>query len=210
VTLAEPLAVLPTKLTEQLPADTVHVVALNEPPIVVDSVKVTVPPVGVIAVPAVEVSVTVAVQVEDWSTTTAAHETVVAEVRGLTVIEKGALVLPAWPGEGVVSPPYVPVTVAVPLAVLPRKVTEQLAPVGVIAVKPQLVALNEPPVAPAENVKVTVPVGVLVGVVVSATVAVHVEVWSTIIGLAQETVVVVISRPMLTVMLAARLAGLAL
>ena len=35
----------------------------------------------------------------------------------------------------------------------------------------QVVVLNEPPVVPAVNVKVTVPVGVLAGVVVSATVA---------------------------------------
>jgi hypothetical protein len=46
-------------------------------------------------------------------------------------------------------------------------VTEQLPAESV-----QVVALNEPPVVPAVNVKVTVPVGMFVDVVVSVTVAV--------------------------------------
>ena len=66
-----------------------------------------------------------------------------------------------------------PATVAVPTAV-PVKVTEQLP-----AVNPQLRALSEPPVVPADNVNVTVPVGVI-GVPaaeVSVTVAVQVDAW---------------------------------
>jgi Na+/H+ antiporter NhaA len=60
--------------------------------------KVTLP-VGVITVPAVEVSVTVAVQLVPWFTTTEAgvHDTLVDVVRGLTVTGKGAIVaLAAW------------------------------------------------------------------------------------------------------------------
>lgn len=66
-----------------------------------------------------------------------------------------------------VSPPYAPVTVAVP-ADEPVNVTEHVP-----AVNEQLVDPSEP--APVE-VKVTVPIGVVpVPVDVSATVAVHVE-----------------------------------
>ncbi len=64
--------------------------------------KVTLP-VGVITAPAVEVSLTVAVQLVAWFTTTDAgvHDTLVEVVRGLTVTGKGATVaLAAW----VVSP----------------------------------------------------------------------------------------------------------
>src|SRR2546425_1091389 len=61
-----------------------------------------------------------------------------------------------------------PKTVAVPVAV-PVKVTEQLP-----ADKMQLAALNDPPVVPADRVKVTVPVGVIAvpAAVSSVTVAV--------------------------------------
>ncbi len=64
-------------------------------------------------------------------------------------------------------------TVAEPTAV-PVKVTVQLP-----AVNPQLAALNEPPVVPAVNVKVTVPVGVIAvpAAEVSVTVAVQTEPW---------------------------------
>ena len=62
-------------------------------------------------------------------------------------------------------------TVAVPAPVLPWKVTAQLPDT-----RGQLAALRTPPVVPADNVKVTVPVGVREGVVVSETVAVQVEV----------------------------------
>jgi hypothetical protein len=97
------------------------------------------------------------------------------------------------------------VTVAVPVAV-PVKVTEQLP-----AVNPQLAALNDPPVVPADSVKVTVPVGVLAGVVVSVTVTVQVDTWliTTVPGL-QTTAVVVGCAPRPTMMLAGGLAGLAL
>ncbi len=56
-------------------------------------------------------------------------------------------------------------------AVVPVNVTEQLP-----ADKVQPLALNEPPVVPAANVKVTVPVGLFDAVVVSVTVAVTVAV----------------------------------
>ncbi len=90
MTVALPAAV-PVKLTVQLPPVRVQFAALNEP-VPVD-VKVTVP-VGVIGVPAVEVSVTVAVQVDAWLITTGvAQETAVAEVLTVTVIIAAALVL---------------------------------------------------------------------------------------------------------------------
>jgi hypothetical protein len=87
-TVAVPVAVLPTKFTEQLPAVSIQLAALNEPPVVpADSVKVTAP-VGVIAVPVVDVSVTVAVHTEVWSTTIVLglQSTAIAEVRTVTVI----------------------------------------------------------------------------------------------------------------------------
>jgi len=80
-----------------------------------------------------------------------------------------------------VSPPYVPVTVAVPMAV-PVKVTVQLPDERL-----QLDPLNEPvPV----DVKVTAPDGVVPEPVsVSATVTVQVEARLTETGLVQVTVV---------------------
>ena len=78
-------------------------------------------------------------------------------------------------------------TVAVPVAV-PVKVTEQLPDV-----RPQLAALREPPVVPADNVKVTVPVGVFDGVVMSETAAVQVDAWLITTGLLQLTAVDVLS-----------------
>ena len=54
-------AAVAVKVTEQLPVDNVQLVGLNEPPVKVNA-NVTVP-VGVIAVPAAEVSVTVALTV---------------------------------------------------------------------------------------------------------------------------------------------------
>ncbi len=59
------------------------------------SEKPTVPP-GESAEPEVELSVTVAVQVEDWLTTTGVvQETVVVVLRGLTVIPEALLELSA-------------------------------------------------------------------------------------------------------------------
>ena len=65
------------------------------------------------------------------------------------------------------------------------KITEQLPDI-----KMQLGALNEPPVVPAVNMKLTVPVGVLAGVVVSATVTVQVlvPVGTIVLGLQTTTV----------------------
>ena len=86
-TVAVPVAV-PVNVTEQLPAVSPQLRALRLPPVVpADRVKVTVP-VGVIAVPAAEVSVTVAVHTEPWLMTTVAgaHTTAIAEVRTVTVI----------------------------------------------------------------------------------------------------------------------------
>jgi len=99
-----------------------------------------------------------------------------------------------------------PITVAVPEAV-PVKVTEQLP-----ADNAQLEALREPPVVPADNVKVTEPVGVLDVTFRSVTVAIQVEPWlmTTVPGLQTTTVDVVSLRAGLTVIVAAGLAGLAL
>jgi hypothetical protein len=66
----------------------------------------------------------------------------------------------------VVSPPYEAVIEPEPAAV-PVNMTEQLPAESV-----QVVALNEPPVVPAVNVKVTIPVGTFDAVVESTTVAV--------------------------------------
>ena len=82
-----PVAV-PVNVTLQLPAVRPQLRALRDPPVVpADRVKVTVP-VGVIAVPAAELSVTVAVHTEPWLMTTVAgaQTTAIAEVRTVTVI----------------------------------------------------------------------------------------------------------------------------
>src|SRR6266436_8640822 len=78
----------------------------------------------------------------------------------VTVTVAAELVLPLC----VVSPPYETVIDPDP-ADVPMNVTEQLSAVSV-----QVVVLNEPPVVPAVNVNVTVPVGVFPGAVVSLTV----------------------------------------
>ncbi len=81
-------------------------------------------------------------------------------------------------------------TVAVPVAVLPWKVTEQLPAANV-----QLAALKTPPVVPADNVKATEPVGVIVVLTsVSVTVAVHDEVWSTTTLFGLQITVVEVDR----------------
>ncbi len=64
------------------------------------------------------------------------------------------------------SPPYEALIEPEP-AVVPVNMTEQMP-----AESMQVLGLSEPPVVPALNVKVTVPLGVLVDVVVSVTVAV--------------------------------------
>jgi len=69
-------AAVPVKVTEQAPADRVQLGALSEPAPV--DVKVTVP-VGVIAV-LTSVSVTVALHVEAWLTTTGLVHVTIVEV----------------------------------------------------------------------------------------------------------------------------------
>ena len=113
---------------------------------------------------------TVAVHDEAWFTITGLEQITVVEVaRRFTVILAVALVLPVWDE----SPPYVPVTSALPLAV-GVNATEQLLDDRV-----QIVAVNEPTGPVSANV--TVPVGAILELVeVSPTVAVHVEDWFTI------------------------------
>jgi hypothetical protein len=83
VTVTVPVAVA-VNVTEQVPATSVQLAALNDPAAPVE-VNATVP-VGVLAVP-VEVSATVAVHVEATPTTTGeVHDTVVEVVLLLTVI----------------------------------------------------------------------------------------------------------------------------
>ncbi len=81
----------PVKSTEQLLPIRVQLAVLNEPEPV--KVQATVP-VGLIEVPAAELSVTVAVQVEAWPTVTGLVQTIVVElVRRLTIMVEAALVL---------------------------------------------------------------------------------------------------------------------
>ncbi len=84
---------LPVKETWQLPPERVQLVALRDP----DPVDVTeTAPVGVIAVPELEVSVAAAVHVEAWPIATGlVQETVRAEVLLLELIVAGlAVALP--------------------------------------------------------------------------------------------------------------------
>jgi len=82
-------------------------------------------------------------------------------------------------------------------AVVPVKVTEQLVTPDAVD-KVHVSEIREPPVLPAVNVNVTVPVGELDGVVVSATVAVtaaeQLAAPRAMLQLAAGTVVVVGSR----------------
>ena len=142
-------------LTEHEPLTRVH-----EPPRAKDTF-----PVGITAVPG-EVSDTVAVHDEAWFTTTGLEQTTDVEVaRGFTETLAEALVLPPW----LESPPYVPVTSALPEAD-GVNVTEQMPDDRV-----QVIGLKEPegPV----SVKLTEPVGVVELVLVSVTVAVHNDPW---------------------------------
>ncbi len=160
-------------LTEHAPATSVQL-----PP----GVKVTVP-VGVLA--GVVVSATVAVHVVAWliAMVDGLHATVVVVVSRVVTVTVPEPLLPLW----TVSPPYVPVIVAVPTA-LGVNVTEHEPAVNV-----QLSGLTEPePV----TVKLTLPVGVLaVPSDVSATVAVHVLVPEVVIVAGEHaTVVLVVLR----------------
>jgi hypothetical protein len=154
--------VVAKKVTEQLPEARVQVAELKDPAAPV-SAKLTLPCGGTI-VPS-EVSDTVALQDDAWFTTTGLEQTTVVDVvRGPTMILEATLVLPPWDE----SPPYEPVTCALPVAV-GVNVTEQPPDVRV-----QVIELNEPLGPVSENE--TVPVGVTVELVeVSLTVAVQVE-----------------------------------
>jgi hypothetical protein len=151
-------------------------------------VNVTVP-VGVVGLELV--SVTVAVQTEAWFTTTAASQPMEMLVGDAwvtaTVTVAAELVLVLW----VESPPYEAMTDPEP-AVVPVNMTEQLPAESV-----HVVALSEPPVVPAVNVKVTMPDGVFADDVVSVTVAVtdavQLDPPSAIVQLTLGTVVDVLS-----------------
>jgi hypothetical protein len=153
-------------VTEHLPDANEQVELLKDPagPVSVNETL----PVAVTGDPG-EVSDTVTVQDEVWFTTTGPEQTTAVElVRRFTVMLTAALVLPPCDE----SPPYVPVTSAVPVAV-GVNATEQLPDDKV-----HVVELNEP--AGPVSAKVTVPVGVTGELVdVSITVAVHVEAWFT-------------------------------
>ncbi len=155
-------------------------------------VKLTLP-VGVITVPA-DVSVTVAVQLVPWLTTTEAgvHDTLVDVARAVAVTTKSVV---AWLAALLVSPAYValspwwPTTIGVydteHVAVVPVPLSVQLA----AGVK-----------VPVElEVKLTLPVGVVAPAVV--TVAVHDVAWlsATVAGVhAREVVVVALAAPPVT------------
>jgi len=162
-------------VTLQLPDARVHV-----PP----GVNVTVP-VGVLGVPAADVSATVAVHVVLWPTTIVdgVQLTVVLVLRKLTVM----VAEPELAGCAE-SPLYVPVMVWLPAA-LGVYVTEQLddAPV------PDSVQLLAGVKAPEPVfVNITVPVGVVGELNVSVTVAVHVVDWLTTIVLGEHAIVVTV------------------
>ncbi len=166
MTLAVPLTVLPWKVTEQLPADRRQLEALRVPPVVpADSVKVTVL-VGVFA--GVVVSETVAVQVEvaPIAILFGLQRTAVEVLSLFTVI---VFDVPAGLALWFASPPYVPLTVAVP-APTPVKVTVQVPDAPRVQLAPTV------PTAVLDDVKLTEPVAILEAVVVSVTVAVQVEV----------------------------------
>lgn len=168
------------------PGCRVHGEPVNMPPAVPVFEKVTVPD-GLVAVPGFDgLSLTVAVQVEAWPVPIelGLQETVVVVGRGLTVIVAAVLVLEEW----VKSPPYWPMTEAVPVAV-PEKFAVQVdVPVVAPADKAQLAVRG---VILPVPVKLTIPFGVVGVPEVSVTVTVHVDPWLTIIGLSQETPVVV-------------------
>jgi len=154
--------------------------------------KVTVP-VGVVATPPLEVSITVAVQVDAWFTTTELGVQVidVEVVRRLTVMLAGVVVeLPLWVSP--VAGTYVAFTLAIPEDVGVKGKPQLAVPTDVPTATVQLLPERKPPVTPALKEMFTVPVGV-VGVPdpVSVTVAVQLEAWFTTTGVSQETDVVV-------------------
>lgn len=98
-------------------------------------------------------------------------------------------------------------TLAVPAAEAPRKVTKQLP----VASSEHVVELRDPPVVPRPSVKVTNPVGTSRAVTVSTTVAVQIDVCPVLIvaGL-QRTDVEVLSTGALTAIVAETVLALAL
>jgi len=89
LTVAVPTA-LPVKETEQLPPERVQLVALRDPDPVDENETV---PVGVIAVPELEVSVAIAVHVDPWPIAIGlVQESVTAEVLLLELIVAGLAV----------------------------------------------------------------------------------------------------------------------
>ncbi len=177
------------QVAEAVVPDRVQVV--NDPVTPV-SLRATVP-VGVRNVPAVDVSVTVTVQVEAVFTTTGLVQlTAVLVVRGLTT----TLVVPLLELNEPVTPGYEAVIAAVP-EVVGVKVEVHVAE----AVVPDRVQVVNDPVTPVSD-RETVPVGVVAPVVdVSVTVTVHVEPWFATTGVAQDTVVVVGWTPVCTMTL---------
>lgn len=167
---------MPVNVTEQLVTlavvDRVHVVELREPPVVPGvRVNVTVPVGALVAVvTSTTVATTLEVQLLPPSAIVQLTAPTLVEVLSFPV----AVTVTATPVLALVlceaSPPYDAVTIPDP-ALVPVNMTEQLLPER-LAESVQVVALNEPPVVPGVNEKVTVPVGAFVGVVVSTTVAV--------------------------------------
>jgi hypothetical protein len=167
----------PVIVTVQLPDEERVQLAPTVPTVVSDELKLTVP-VGVFA--ALVVSVTAAVQEPVAPTVTEAGQTTLVEVlSSWTVIVLEVPELPLW----LVSPLYVPVTVAEPGAT-PVKATEQLP----VESRVQL-ALTVPTVV-SDDTKLTVPDEMLDEVVVSATEAVQVEVPPILIEAGPHTTLV--------------------
>ena len=169
-------AVVPVNVTEQLVTlavvESVQVVELREPPVVPGvRVNVTVPVgelVGVVV--SATVATTLEVQLVPPSAIVQLTAPTLVDVLSfpvaVTVTATPVLVLVLCEA----SPPYDAVTMPDP-AVVPVNITVQLLAER-LTESVHVVALNDPPVVPGVNEKVTVPVGPLVGVVVSTTVAV--------------------------------------
>jgi hypothetical protein len=199
VTVAVPLDT-PVKVTEQLAAPAVGEASkvqlvLTVPTAVFDETNVTVP-VGVIEVVVVSTTVAVQVDVPAIPMVLGLQLTLVDAKKSTTVITPDVPELPLC----VESPPYIPLTVAVPRET-GVNVTEQL-PETSVQLAPTV------PIAVFDDVKVTKPVGVLVAVVVSVTVAVHAEVPTRLIVLGlQDTAADVLSFPTMIMLEGVELEG---
>ena len=128
---------VPVKVIEQLPAERVQLVALREPALVDENVTT---PVGVIAEPVLEVSVTLALHVDAWFVLTGlTQDNVRALVRLLALMVAGFDVeLPLWAR----SPAKTALMFAVPLAV-GVKFTLHVAD-AVVPTRWQVTGLKEP------------------------------------------------------------------